>query len=359
MAYDKKTKPHAPQDSDYYMTDAITDYALQWLDEYKNEDKPFFLYLAYNTPHYPLHARERDIAKYDGVYDVGYQVIRQARYERMVKGGMIDPKTTKLFPEDIQEWQSLPEAERKKEAERMQIHAAMIDSLDQNIGRFVDKLKAVGKFDNTLIMFLSDNGASHQQTKGMKKYKAPSADTARGSVNTYESIGNNWGRVANAPFAKYKATSHEGGMCTPMIAHWPEGILKKGSYNDTPLHVVDFMSTVLDLGGAVYPDTFKGQKAKSIEGVSMVPSFTGEAIAKRTVPIVNEFRSGKAILEDKWKLVAFNAKAQFGKDGWEPTWELYNLEVDRSETHNLAKEMPEKVQELAKKWTDWKRNIEQ
>jgi arylsulfatase A-like enzyme len=344
MVDDEWLPQYIPEDPNYYMTDAITDNALSWLEEYRGEEKPFFLYLAYNAPHWPLHAKDSDIAKYKGVYDKGYQAIRQARYERMVNEKLIDPITAPLFPEKIQQWEGLSDDQRRLESQRMEIHAAMVDNLDQNIGRVIERLKAHGEFDNTLIMFLADNGASDERdTRAFKNYK-PTGDEQMGSVMTYECIGPNWARVVNAPLAKYKATNHEGGVCTPMIAHWPMGIKVPGGHVDTPGHLVDLMSTVIELSGATYPRSFNSKPTKPIEGVSLVPTFSGKPIAERTVPIGYNLGSHKGIRVGKWKLVRLGGKRP---------WELHDMAVSRTETENLAGSRPEMVTELEEEYNKW------
>ena len=269
MVNDTWLPKYIPEDPDYYMTDAITDNALNWLDEYSSEDKPFLLYLAYNSPHWPLHAPDKDIAKYKGVYDGGYQKIQQNRYKKMVQNGVIDPATAPLNPQKIVDWNTLSAKEKKLEAQRMEIHAAMVDNMDQNIGRVIGKLKERGQLDNTLILFFSDNGSSAERdTRAFENYK-PTGDEKVGSVMSYECIGREWAMVLNTPLAKYKRTSHEGGICTPMIAHWPNGISKTGTWNDQPVHLVDIMSTLTDIGDGVYPKKYNGKPSKPVEGISL------------------------------------------------------------------------------------------
>ena len=209
--------------------------------------------MAYNAPHWPLHAPDSAIAKYKGKYDKGYQAIRKARYERMVKKGIIDPKVAALHPQEIVQWASLSAEEKTKEASYMEVHAAMLDVLDYNIGQLLDKLKAIDKFDNTLIVFFADNGASHERTKRHLKNYVPTGEEKQGSVMTYDCIGKNWAMVINTPFAKHKMTSYEGGICTPMIAHWPLGIKNTNSFEQQSIHLVDMVPTFVDLAQASYP----------------------------------------------------------------------------------------------------------
>ena len=347
MVDDKWLKPFVPKDENYFMTDVITDYAVKWLKEYQNEDKPFFLYLAYNAPHWPLHAPDKDIAKYKGVYDGGYQDIRAARYKRMIDNGIIDPKLAPLHKEKIKNWQSLPEQQRKLEAKRMEIHAAMVDNMDQNIGRVLNLLQEQQRLDNTLILFFSDNGASHERDKRAFKNYKPTGSEKMGGVMSYECIGPEWARVVNTPMAKHKATSHEGGICTPMIAHWPKGIKSKGTWFHEPVHLVDMMSTALELSAQEYPKKFMGQATKEIEGVSLVSSFNNKNLPERKYHMGFDFGAGKAIRKGKWKLVSFKGNK---------SWELYDISKDRTENNDLAKQMPELVEELKKDFDQWTKN---
>ena len=343
MVDDKWVTPFIPKDSNYFMTDVITDNAVSWLKQYEDEEKPFFLYLAYNAPHWPLHAPDKDIVKYKGKYDEGYQEIRNARYKRMLEMGVIDPANAPLYKGDIDDWKNLPEAERKLEAKRMEIHAAMVDNLDQNIGRVVDQLKKQGEFDNTLILFLTDNGASHERDKRAFNNYTPKGNEKLGGVMSYECIGYNWSQVANTPLARHKTTSHEGGVNTPMIAHWPKGIKKATGWSHEPAHLVDIMSTVIELSGGKYLDKYKGEKTLSLHGVSLVPTFSEKALSNRATSIGYNFGKGKGVRAKRWKLVSF-------KNG---PWELYDMANDRTETVNLASKMPEKVASMKKAYDEW------
>ncbi|EDM28482.1 arylsulfatase [Lentisphaera araneosa HTCC2155] len=333
---DKEVKGYVPEDKNWYSTDAMTDAALGWLKEYESEEKPFFLYLAYTAPHYPLHAKAEDMAKYEGVYDVGYDVIRNARYKRQLEMGMFDEATTPLSAVDQKKpWAELSEQEKKDEILRMQIYAGMIDCIDQNIGRVTSYLESVGKLDNTLIMFASDNGACASTDKPAKNQTGPI-----GSINSYECTDLSWANVSNTPFRFYKLNSHEGGILTPMIASWPKGIDQKNVFNRENIHFIDIMPTLMDLAGATYPGEAKNVALKKPDGVSLVPSFTGEKI-NRNVPIFYEYGSGKAVQEGNMKLVGVKE------------WELYDLSKDRSETKNLINEQPEVAKSLADKWNSW------
>ena len=343
MVDDKWVTPFIPKDPNYFMTDVITDNALSWLKQYEKEDKPFFLYLAYNAPHWPLHAPDKDIAKYKGKYDAGYQEIRKARYQRMLSMGVINKANAPLYKGDIAAWDSLSDSEKKIEAKRMEIHAAMVDNMDQNIGRVIDHLKKNGEFENTLFLFLTDNGASHERDKRAFKNYTPTGKEKMGGVMSYECIGFNWSQVANTPLARHKTTSHEGGVNTPMIAHWPKGIKSKSGWSREPAHLVDIMSTLIELSGGEYKDEFNGNKSLPLQGVSLIPTFTEGKLAPRKTSIGYNFGMGKGVRTERWKLVSF-------KNG---PWELYDMLNDRTETNNLATQMPEKLEQMKQAYDDW------
>ncbi len=348
MINDQWVKVFEPKDPNYYTTDAFTNNAIAWLREYKNDSKPFFLYLAYTSPHWPLHAHQKDIDKYKGKYDKGYQVIQQERYERMLNNQWIDKETTKLHTKPIKKWESLSPEQQKDEARRMEVHAAMVDNLDQNIGKVIAELKAHDAFENTLILFFSDNGSSSENlTKDLKNHTETDT-TAIGNVFSYQFLGPQWAQVINTPFAKYKKTSHEGGICTPMIAHWPKGISIPNTWSHQPVHLVDIYPTLLDLTKTNYPTTWEGQATRPPEGISLTPTFSGNKLTEREHLMGFDFAAGRAIRDKNWKLV------RFGKQ----QWELYNLETDRSETNNLAKQMPEKVKEMTSLFEQWQKKCQ-
>jgi len=332
-----------PQDPNFYDTDAFTDRALQWLDEYEKEGKPFLLYMAYTAPHWPLQAWPEDVAKYKGVYDGGYDAIRQARYERQIQLGLVDPETSPLPPmeyvkKSAKKWDPLSPEERKLEAMRMEIYAAMVDRMDQNIGRLLKKLEEQGKLNNTLILFLSDNGACAESPADWDNIDT---NAPMGSVATFIHYGSSWASVGNTPLRKWKQDSFEGGVCTPLVAHWPAGIKPQSGYNREPAHLIDIMPTVLDIAGAEYPGASKQAGIPPMDGVSLVPAFKGGAIT-RSKSLFFQFNKGSAIRDGQWKLVRNS-----------PTWELYDLAVDRTETHNLAAEKPNLVEQMDAAWLAW------
>lgn len=344
---DKIVKPFVP-DKSFYATDAFTDWALSWLDESKSDggdvEKPFFLYLAYNAPHWPLHAHPEDIARYKGVYDGGYDAIRRARYARQVKMGLFDPETAPLSDPEasgIGTWASISEADRHKESMRMSIHAAMVDRVDQNVGRLVAKLRQMREFENTLILFLVDNGASAERPNAKGAPPQP-----WGSVGTFEAIGKNWANVADTPMRFWKMTSYEGGVNTPMIAHWPRGIAKtmQGEFYREPCHLIDMLPTWMELAGSTarYPGESSQTDIAPLDGISIIPSFAGRSF-NRERPLFFQFGKGKAVHDGDWKLV---------RNGSEP-WELHNLADARTETQNVASSHPDRAQKMQEAWHQW------
>ncbi len=352
------TTPITSVPKNYYHTDAINDTAVAYIRGYAKTGKPFFLYVAENAPHWPLMALPEDIAKYKDTYKGGWDAIRKARYEKMSKMGLIDPKKTPLterWSNDLS-WENNPDKEW--DAMAMAVHAAMIDRMDQGIGRIINALKQTGQLDNTLIVFLSDNGASAEiapnygpgfdrpsQTRdGRPIVYATKKQVMPGPQTTYSSIGPRWANVANTPYMFWKAESYEGGVHTPMIAFWPKGITaKKGGYSNQVGHVMDFMSTFTELTGATYPATFKGHAIPPTSGLSLVPSFNGQPSAGHG-ELFNEHFGARYAREGDWKLVSFS------KD---TTWHLFNLADDRTETKDLAAQHPDKVKHLDSLWRDW------
>ena len=347
-AFDEKiVKPYAPE-NDFFATDAFTDWAIDWLDDASGAGgikDPFFLFIAYNAPHWPLHAHPEDIAKYEGVYDVGYDPIREARYQRQLKLGLYNATTSTLsVPESKRpEWDALTEEEQLAESMRMAIHAAMVDNIDQNVGRLVSRLEDLGELDNTLILFLVDNGASAESPN--RKGAPPEP---WGSVGTFESIGQRWANVANTPLRLWKVSSHEGGINTPMIAHWPAGISEEneGSFYREPCHLIDLLPTWMELAGddATLPGESSEPDIPPLDGISLVPSFSGDSL-DREDPLFFAYGSGRAMRDGNWKLVVKG----------EGPWELHDLDRCRAETKDLASQHPERVATMEKAWQDWYR----
>jgi arylsulfatase len=327
--------PYTPP-ADFYSTDYFTQQAIDYLEEYRDEDKPFFLYLAYTAPHDPLQAWPRDIAKYRGKYMAGYRAVRDARYQKMIALGVADP-AMKLSDQTAADWNTLSAGEKDEADLRMAVYAAMIDCIDQNIGRLLAKLEELEKLDNTLILFASDNGSSAEDAERSVK-----SSGQIGSMTYWASLKEDWANVSNTPFRYYKNYSYEGGICTPLIAHWPQGITIPGSINHQPCHLIDLMPTLVELTGAQYPSTFRGESIVPMQGESLAPAFRGTPLPERRQPLFWQWNNGRAIRRGDWKAVA---------DG--DHWELYNMKADRSETTDLKKQHPEVLSGLIRAHDEW------
>ncbi|MFW5710220.1 MAG: arylsulfatase [Bacteroidota bacterium] len=327
-------RPYTPEDSNFYITDAFTDWALKFLDEYNNEEKPYFLYMAYTAPHYPLHAWPEDIAKYKGRYMIGWDSLRLQRFERIKQLGLFDDDI-QLPPRDP-ECPPWDEVENKDEWElKMAVYAAMVDRMDQNIGRLLQKVKELGEEDNTVIMFLSDNGACAEEANY-------TPDIPPGPVESYRSVDLPWANASNTPFRKFKNYDFEGGICTPFILYHPGFDEKAGAITPEPGHLIDLMATCIDLGKATYPGKFEGEEIQPLEGKSLMPVLeNGERDGHDY--IYWQWQNSCGIRKGNWKLVGFI----------DQPWELYNLQDDRSELVNLAAEQPELVIELDSMYNSW------
>ena len=332
---DKTYNPYTPANKDFYTTDYFTKYALEYLEEYKDEAKPFFMYVAYTAPHDPLMAWPEDVAKYEGTYKVGYNAIRANRYRKQLDMGLVDEQRYPLSVKTYRNWDSLSQAKKDEEARIMAVYAAMIDRMDQNIGKILDKIEAIGKSDNTLVLFASDNGASAEVVR-------IGGTGEIGSMTRWTSLKGDWANVCNTPLRFFKNYSHEGGICTPLIAYWPGKIKKAGSFNDFTGHFIDFMPTLTEVAGAKYPETFNGVEITPMEGVSFADVLNGKEI-KRDRPIFWQWSQGKAVRDGKWKLVKWGSA----------DWQLFDMEADCSETQDLADDKPEKVNEMVGMYQLW------
>jgi arylsulfatase A-like enzyme len=357
---DDKPLPPVPEGTDYYTTKAIADYAIKCLQEHasKYSDQPFFSYVAFTTPHFPLQAPAEDIALYRNTYTRGWDVMREERWQRMrqlgIGGGALSPVERDLgppypFPEDIAKlgpnevnrpvaWSTLNPAQREFQASKMSVHAAMVHRMDFDIGRVLAQLRTMGALDNTIVLFLSDNGASAEM---MVRGDGHDQSAPAGSAKTFLSIGPGWSTMANTPFRRHKTWVHEGGISTPLVVRWPKGIAAHGELRHTPAHLVDIVPTIVELASGKPFVANRGPDAPTFPGKSLVPTF------KRDVEIPREslwflHEGNRALRVGNWKIVAA------GKDA---PWELYDLSKDRSESKDLANEKPEKVRELAAQWT--------
>ena len=328
--------PYTPDTDDFYTTDYFTKYAIKWLDEEKDQHQPFFLYLAYTAPHDPLMAWPEDIDKYNGVYTKGYDVIRLNRYNKQMASGLIN-SNYKLSKASHSVWNDLSEDEKNTEIRKMMVYAAMIDRMDQNIGLLLNQLDKNGQLDNTLIFFVSDNGASAERVN----LKNDNDEASIGSPERFVSLGGNWANVCNTPYRYFKNYSYEGGINTPMIAWWPDQI-EAGSISRYPGHMIDFMATILDITKAPYPKLRNGESIVPYRGQSLLPVFKGNEL--RDQPLYWSWRHGKALRMDQWKIV---------KHGHNQPWDLYDMLADPCETKNLATKHPVVVNKLDSLYSEW------
>lgn len=324
----------------WYSTDLWTEYALRFIDEAKRENKPFFLYQAHNAPHFPLMASPEDIARFRGKYKAGWDQLRQARYERQLQKGIVE-KRWKLSerPPDSPAWDSLSAAEQDRFDHLMAIYAATMFALDRSVGALTEGLAKRGLLDNTLILFMSDNGGNAESGPAGRM-----EGTSPGDANSTVYLGMNWATVANTPFRRYKHFTHEGGVATPLIAHWPAHIprAQHGKLNTQPGHLIDILPTVLAAAGGQYPATIRGKQATPPEGVSLLPALSGKRFTRKE-PIFFMHEGNRAVRDGRWKLVA----------KWKGDWELYDLEADRTELKDLAAAQPAITQRLAAAHDAW------
>ena len=318
----------------FYTTHAIADFGLRFMEEASKQDKPFLLYTAFNAPHYPLQAPEAEVKKYDGRYDGGWDQLRKERHQRQLASGLL-PAKWKLSPrpDHVPAWKSLSEKERQWEADRMEVFAAMVDVLDQNVGRYVEFLEKKNLLDNTLILFCSDNGACpFERTRG--RYLKP------WDPKSYWTYDASWAHAGNTPFRLYKQNQHEGGISSPLIVHWPAGLkTSPGSITNQTGHLIDFMATFVDLAGAKYPKNIGDRQIDPLQGKSLLPIFQGKKREPHET-LYFHFGTDRALRQGPWKLVS----AKLGK------WELYNLLQDRTELHDVAAEHPARVKTMAAEW---------
>ncbi|MDB5146383.1 MAG: arylsulfatase [Mucilaginibacter sp.] len=331
-------------DTSKYLTRAITDFAVKSLEEINDQQKPFFLYVAYNAPHWPIQALPEDIAKFKGQYLKGWDVLRKQRYEKQLRAGIIK-KQWQLSAGNNRApvWESLSPEEKDKWDTRMAIYAAMVYRMDACIGEILAKLKQLGKDKNTIILFASDNGGSADEVKSLPTVIQKNGTP--GSVNSIDSYEIPWANVSNTPFKLFKRNTHEGGIATPLIAWYP-GHIKAGSSNNSPGHLIDLMPTCLDIADISYPVQFKNRELTPLAGISLVNAFKGKPYTGNKT-LFWEHEGSRAIRKGRWKLVA-----EIG----EP-WELYDLGADRSEINNLAAKYPDKVKTLEAEYLSWAKKV--
>ncbi|WP_319503313.1 arylsulfatase [uncultured Draconibacterium sp.] len=333
----------APDSTKYYTTDAFTDYAIQFIDEQEDEN-PFFLYLAYNAPHWPLHAKQEDIEKFVGKYMNGWDEARKNRLKKQIELGLFNDEM-KLSERDsrVRAWEEVPDSQKVLSDYRMAVYAAQVFCLDYNVGKLVDKLKADGKYENTLILFLSDNGgcAEMYDEFGSK----PQSWINRASYGGAVSYGIGWANTSNTPFFEYKVHVNEGGISTPLIAHWPKVIKEQvGTFNRQPAYLIDIAPTLYEIAGADYPETYhNGNNIHRLEGISLFQRFEKQMGAEHEY-MFWEHQNNSAIRKGNWKALK-------GVD--EEEWQLFNIAEDRIESNNLAAQHPDLVKELNDKWYEW------
>lgn len=350
-------------DGEFYSTVAITDYAIDFIGQAREGNKPFFLYLAYNAPHFPLHAPKDVIDKYMDTYLKGWDVIRDQRWERIARSGLLqghpDLSPRGVVPESLYmdesyplpAWNSLTAEEQTDLARRMSVFAAMVDIMDRNIGRVFDCLRANGELDNTFIIFMSDNGACaewHQfgfdGRTGLEYHIHTGEELDEmGQPGTYHHYGTGWANVGCTPFTLYKHYCHEGGISTPCIISWGDHVRRKGSISYQPAQFIDIMSTCAELAGTTYPVRYRERDILPSEGVSLLPVLDGKKLPDRY--IYAEHEGNRMIRHGDWKLVSANCR--------QDEWELYNIRKDRTEQHNLIDRYPQKAAELEKAYFEW------
>lgn len=358
---DDKPLPPVERDSGFYLTTAIADHTIKSLKEHAAQyrDRPFFQYLCFTSPHFPLHALPEDIAKYQKRYLAGWDALRAERFARQRDLGLITcelaPRAEKTAPRwnpseaELQQkvgpgeigravaWSELTEEQQRFQAEKMAIHAAMVDRMDREIGRVIEQLTAMKELQNTLILFVSDNGASAEQ---IIRGDGHDPTAPLGSGRSYLGLGPGWSTMSNSPFRMHKSWVHEGGISTPLIVHWPQGIEEKGTLRHTSSHLIDIVPTVLEVTQSRRPEAWNGKPVPPTPGTSLVPAFIRDV----TVPhdFLWWFHDGnRAVRVGDWKIVSW---------GMEGPWELFDLHADRSETRNLAMQYPEKLSELQQLW---------
>ncbi len=373
------TPPNDPdyQPDTFYYTDAISDNAVSFLEEHRHNtpDDPFFLYVSYTAAHWPMHALEEDIRRYDGVYDQGFQSVRESRFRRAIHRGVIDPKWS-MSPAAAS-WEDT--AHKDWEIRNMEVYAAMVDRMDQGIGKIIAWLRDAGRLDNTLLVYLQDNGGCAEnfgrrsnldsirdltfeplgrdglqdkiwppmQTRDGRPVRT-GPEVMPGSADTFTSYGLGWANVSNTPFRGYKHDGLEGGISTPLIVHWPAGIPRhlQNSVVDDTGHLIDVMPTFLDAAGAAYPSEFQGHSILPFEGTSLLPALRGARLI-RPRPLCFEHHGNLAMRDGDWKIVSTYRRDQPRR------WELYNMADDRTELNDLADAMPSRLQSMVGQWQSW------
>jgi len=357
---DDRPLPPVKPGSGYYTSTAIADHAIRCLKDHaeQHSSQPFFTYLAFTAPHFPLQAPPEEIAPYRNRYTAGWDALRAERWKRLqgLKIGGTTLSTAErgvgppyAFPEDIKKlgpdevnrpvpWSDLTPSQQRFQASKMAVHAAMVSRMDREVGRVLAQIRAMGALDNTIVLFLSDNGASAEM---MVRGDGHDPHAEAGSAATFLSIGPGWSTMANTPFRRHKTWVHEGGIATPLIVHWPKGIRARGEMRHSPAHIIDIVPTLLAAAGSKPPDQWAGKPVPPAPSKSLMPLLAKDGVLLHD-SLWWQHEDNRALRVGDWKIVAA---------GKESPWELYNMSADRSEDRNQAQEHPEKVQELAAIWT--------
>jgi arylsulfatase len=358
---DDKPLPPVPAGTDFYTTTAIAGHALDFLKQHAKEhaSEPFLMYLAFTTPHFPLQAPPQDIAKYAGKYKDGWDACRRQRWQRMTKMGLINCKlsepdtdiipsynlpaeklTEQIGPGEVAHavpWKDLTDAQQDFQAVKMSIHAAMVDRNDQEMGRVIEQIKAMGAFENTVIIFVSDNGASAEQIiRGDKNDKSAPA----GSAKSFLCLGPGWSTASNTPFRLHKNWVHEGGIASPLVVHWPAGIKARGELRHTPCHFVDLVPTLVELAGGAIDPLWNGLTPPAMPGKGLAAALAADVAINREFLYFHHM-DHKALRVGDWKIVSL---------GGNKPWELYDMRTDRCESDNLASNQPQRVEQMAEMW---------
>ncbi|MBN1422024.1 MAG: sulfatase-like hydrolase/transferase [Planctomycetes bacterium] len=361
---------------EFYATDVFNAYALEFIEKARSRRKPWFLFLAHSSPHFPIQAPAEDADAHEATYLRGWDVLRQERFERMKTLGLIDGDRWRLTPRSLvpvdrsdiangypgqpnPAWDSLEEARRKDLARRMAVFAAMVEHVDRGVGRIVRRLKETGELDDTLIFFLSDNGACYEW--GPFGFDGPSRQGTTtlhtgedlrkiGGPGTHHSYGSAWANLGNTPLRLYKHFTHEGGISTPLIVHWPRGIGSSDRWIRSPTHVMDLMPTICEAAGAAYPETFRGNAIRPMEGRSLLPALRGRSLPPRSLGF--DHQGAHALRKGDWKIVWSKRMPH------EIQWELYDLSQDRCETNDLSRREPERLRAMVSEWEKWAKRVE-
>ena len=359
----KVIRPYTPEDRRFYSTDAFTDRAIRYLEQYGREDRPFFLYLAYTVPHYPLHAWPEDIVRYRGRFMAGWDALRRERHRRLVREGLISEQSElSVRSSHSPAWDEV--ADKQAWDLKMAVYAAMVDRMDQNIGRLLETVRALGKESNTLVLFLSDNGASDED-------RTRTPDLPPGPVESYRSVDLPWANLSNTPFRQFKRWNHEGGIATPLVAYWPRGIAQPGRVSSEVGHLIDIMATCLEVAGADYPSEVNGMKIPPLEGRSLLPIFRGKTRAGHETLFWNQRGLWRAVRQGRWKLVSpdhwirYEPWRQAGSDKTVPPtpgdreelWQLYDMDSDRTEERDLSSRYPDRVKAMGRLYKAWNQRV--